>query len=101
MKKCCWLPCFKSVNCIYRFWDMFCMQLKFYKSTSLERKKKFIRVFSEQHGFASQDSLVIGSNGWGFYGVTGAPSASKGGGVSPHLRETSNANTYKLTHSGV
>ena len=27
LKKCCWLPCFNSVNCIYMFWDMSCMQL--------------------------------------------------------------------------
>ena len=67
MKECCWLPCFKSVNCIYRFWDMSCIQPKFYKITSLERKKKIIRVFSEQHGFASKDSLVVGSNDWGFF----------------------------------
>ena len=25
LKKCCLLPCFKSVNYIYRFWDMSCM----------------------------------------------------------------------------
>ena len=36
---------------------------KFYKITSLERKKNFIWVFSKQHGFTSRDSLVVGSNG--------------------------------------
>ena len=75
LKKCCWLPCFKSVNCIYMFWDMSCMQLlccrNFIKSQVYKRKKKIIRVFSKQHGFASQDSLVVGSNGWGFCGVVG------------------------------
>ena len=56
---------------------------KFYKITSLEKKKKiFLRVFSKQHGFASQDSLVIGSNDWGFCGVADTPPASRGGGVS-------------------
>ena len=49
LKKCCWLPCFKSVNCIYKFWDMSCMQLlycrNFIKITSLE-KKKFYTGFS-------------------------------------------------------
>ena len=39
------------------------MLLKFYKITSLEKKKKIYRFFSKQHGFASQDSLVVGSNG--------------------------------------
>ena len=55
---------------------------KFYKITSLERKKKFIRVFNKQHGFTSQDYLVVGSNGWGFCGVADTPLASRGGGVS-------------------
>ena len=32
---------------------------KFYKITSLEKKKKIIWVFSKQHDFASQDSLVV------------------------------------------
>ena len=55
---------------------------KFYKITSLEKKKKILRAFSKQHGFASQDSLVVGSNGWGFCGVDGTPPASRGGGVT-------------------
>ena len=55
---------------------------KFYKITSLEKQNKIIRVFSKQHGFASQDSLVVGSNGWGVCGVAGTPPASRGGGVS-------------------
>ena len=58
------------------------MLSQFYKITSLEKEKKFIRVFSKHHGFASQDSLVIGSNGWGFCGVADTLPASKGGGVS-------------------
>ena len=66
LKKVCQLPCFKSVNCICRFWDMFCMQLlccrNFIKS-QVYKRKKFIWVFSKQHGFASQDSLIVGSNG--------------------------------------
>ena len=55
---------------------------KFYIITSLEKKKKNIWVFSKQHGFASQDSLFVGSNGWGFCRVAGTPPASRGGGVS-------------------
>ena len=55
---------------------------KFYKITSLETKKKIIQVFSKQHDFASQDSLVVGSNCWGVCGVAGTSPASKGGGVS-------------------
>ena len=55
---------------------------KFYKITCLEKKKKFIRVFNKQHGFASQDSLVVGSNDWGFCGVAGTPPTSRGGGVT-------------------
>ena len=39
-------------------------------------------IFSKEHGFASQDSLVIGSDDWGFCGVVSTPLASKGGGVS-------------------
>ena len=36
---------------------------KFYKIISLEKKKKKLqRVFNKQHGFASQDSVVVGSN---------------------------------------
>ena len=62
------------------------MLLKFYKITSLEKKKKFIWVFNKQHSFTSQDSLVIGSNGWGFCGVADTPLASKGGGVSLDLQ---------------
>ena len=54
---------------------------KFYKITSLD-KKNFIRVFSKQHDFTSQDSLVIGRNGWGFCEVADTPPASRGGGVS-------------------
>ena len=49
------------------------------------KEKKIIRVFSKQHGFASQDSLVVESNGWGFCGVASTPPASKGGGVSQTL----------------
>ena len=54
---------------------------KVYKIKSLEKKMIFLRVFSKQHGFTSQDSLVVGSNGWGFCGVAGTPPASRGGGV--------------------
>ena len=58
------------------------MLSKFYKIRSLEKKKNFIRDFSKKHGFASHDSLVVGSNGWGFYGVADTPPASRGGDVS-------------------
>ena len=58
------------------------MLSKFYKITSLEKKFFFLRVFSKQHSFAVQDSLVVGSNGWGFCGVVSTPPASWGGGVS-------------------
>ena len=57
---------------------------KFYKITSLE-KKNFYTVFSKQHGLASQDSLVVGSIGWEFYGVAGTLPASRGGGVSKRV----------------
>ena len=60
---------------------------KFYKITSLEKKKKIIRVFSKQYGFASQDFLVVGSNSWGFCGVAGTPAASRGGGVIGRAKE--------------
>ena len=54
------------------------MMPKFYKITSLEKKKKIIRVFSKQHGLASRDSLVVGSISWGFlWGCW-----HRGGGVS-------------------
>ena len=64
---------------------------KFYKIISLEKKKKFIRVFSKPYGFASQDSLVVGSNGWGFCGVANTPTTIRGGGVTRifHKLETS------------
>ena len=69
MKKCCWLPYFKSVNCIYRFWDMSCMQLLYYRNfikSQVWKRKIDILVFSKQHGLASKDSLVVRSIGWGF-----------------------------------
>ena len=40
LKKCCWLSYFRSVICIYRFWDVLyaaVMLPKFYKITSLEK----------------------------------------------------------------
>ena len=55
---------------------------KFYKITSLEKKKKFIQVFSKQHSLASQNSLVVGSVGLEFCGVSDTFPASRGGGVS-------------------
>ena len=83
MKKCCWLPYFRSVNCIYRFWDMSYMQLlccrNFIKSQVY--KKKIIQVFSKQHGLASY-SLIVGSIGWESCGVIDTSPASRGGGVS-------------------
>ena len=59
---------------------------KFYITTSLENKI-FIRVFSKQHGLASQNSLVVGSIGWELCGVAGTSPASRGGGVSRQGRE--------------
>ena len=62
----CWLPYFEKCKLCLRDLEYVLyttvMLPKFYKITSLE-KKNFIRVFSKQHGFASQDSLVVGSNG--------------------------------------
>ena len=66
----CWLPYFEKCKLyiqVLGFVMYIAVMLpKFYKITSLERKKKFIRVFSKQHDFASQDYLVVGSNSWGF-----------------------------------
>ena len=62
----CWLPYFEKFKlCLQDLEHVLyavVMQPKFYKITSLE-KNFFIRVFSKQHGFTSQDSLVIGNNG--------------------------------------
>ena len=62
----CWLPYFEKCKLYIQVLGFVLytavMLPKFYKITSLERKKNFIRVFSKQHGFASQDSLVFGSN---------------------------------------
>ena len=57
----------------------------FIKPQVLEEKNYFIQVFSKQHGLASQDSLVVGSVGWEFYGVASTSPASMGGGVSRHV----------------
>ena len=82
----CWFPyCEKCKLCLQDLGYVLyaaVMLPKFYKITSLEKKKKIIRVFSKQHDFASHDSLVVGSNGWGFCGVAGTPPASRGGGVT-------------------
>ena len=61
------------------------MLSKFYKLISLEKKKKIIQVFSKQHGLSSQDSLVVGSVSWEFYGVAGTSPASRSGDVSRHV----------------
>ena len=63
--KCCWFPYFEKCKSYiqvlgYVLYAVF-MLPKFYKIISLD-KKIFIRVFIKQHGFASQDSLVAGSN---------------------------------------
>ena len=60
--------------------QMLCCQ-NFIKKSQVYKRKKIIRGFSKQHGFASHDSLVIGSNGWGFCGVAGTPPGSRGRGV--------------------
>ena len=66
---------------------MFFMQLlccrDFYKILSGE-KKIFYRNFSKQHGFASQEFLVIRGNDWGFLwsGRHTRPPLVGGGGVS-------------------
>ena len=48
---------------------MSCMQLLCYRNfikSQVWKRKIDILVFSKQHGLASQDSLVVGSIGWGF-----------------------------------
>ena len=66
----CWLPYFEKCKLYIQVLGYVLyaavMLPKFYKITSVEKKKNFIRVFSKQHGFALQNSLVVGSNGWGF-----------------------------------
>ena len=56
LKKSCWLPCFKSVNYIYRFWDMSCIHLlccrNFIKITSLEKKKIL-------YGFSASNTVSL------------------------------------------
>ena len=54
----CWLPYFEKCKLYIQVLGYVLyaavMLPKFYKKiTSLEKKKKFIRVFSKQHGFAS------------------------------------------------
>ena len=65
----CWLPYFEKCKLYIQVlgFDLYVavMLPKFNKITSLERKI-FIRVFSKQHVFPSQNSLVVGSNGCGF-----------------------------------
>ena len=85
----CWLPYFGKCKLYiqvlgYVLYEAV-MLPKFYKITSVEKKKQIIRVFSNQYGFASKDSLVIGSNGWGFCGVVGTPATTRGGGVTFYI----------------
>ena len=58
----CWLPYFEKCKlCLQDLEHVLyaaVMLPKFYKITSLENKF-FLRVFSKQHDFASQDSLVV------------------------------------------
>ena len=79
----CWLPYFGKCKLYIQVLGYVLyaavMLPKFYKITSLEKKNNYTS-FSKQHGFASQDSLVVGSNGWGFCGVAGTSPASKGWG---------------------
>ena len=93
MKECCWLPylemCKLCIQDLGLILYVAVMLPRFYKILSGEKeKKKFIRVFSKQHGFASQDFLVIGSNGWGFCGVADTPAVIRGGGVTSYPCET-------------
>ena len=60
--------------------QLLCCQ-NFIKS-QVKKRKIFIRVFSKQHDFTSQDFLVVGSNGWEFMWGDGTPPAGRGGGVS-------------------
>ena len=57
MKECCWLPYLEMCKlCIHDLGHVLyaaVMLPKFYKITSLEKKKNFIWVFSKQHDFAS------------------------------------------------
>ena len=82
----CWLPYFEKCKlCLQDLEHVLyaaVMLLKIYKITSLEKKIFVLQVFSKQHGFASRDSLVVGSNGWGFCGVAGTLPASRGGSVT-------------------
>ena len=48
--------------------------------SQVRKGKNFIRVFSKQYGFASQDFLIVRSNGW--VGWLAHPPLVGGGGVS-------------------
>ena len=59
----CWLPYFEKckpyIQVLGYVLYAAVMPPKFYKITSLEKKKKFKLIFSKQQSFATQDSLVI------------------------------------------
>ena len=90
-EKVCWLPYFEKCKLYIQVFRYVLyaavMLLKFYKITSLQKEKNFIRVLSKQHGFASQDALVVGSKDWGFCGVADAPAASRGEGVTNYVKQ--------------
>ena len=70
MKECCWLPYLEKCKlCLqdseYVLYAAI-MLPRFLANHKLEKGKKFIRDFSKQYGFASQDFLVVRSNGWEF-----------------------------------
>ena len=58
-----------------------------FSKSQVRKGKKLIRVFRKQHGFASQDFLVVRDNDWGFYGVAGTPAASRGWGCVKMVSE--------------
>ena len=66
----CWLPYFEKCKLYIQVLGYVLyaavMLPKFYKITSLEKEKNFKRIFSKKQGFASQDSLFVGSIGWEF-----------------------------------
>ena len=65
----CWLPYFEMCKlCLQDLEHVLyaaVILLRFYKITSW-RGIIFIRVFNKQHGYASQDFLVVKSNDWAF-----------------------------------
>ena len=69
-EKVCWLPYFEKCKLYIQVLGYVLyaavMLPKFYKITSLEIFFFLKWIFSKQQGFASHDSLVVGSIGWEF-----------------------------------